>query len=256
MSDAILASSEQDGQLERLILNRPKGNVLDLEMIAELGARLDSLHPVRPELKAVMLEGAGGHFSFGASVEQHLPASVGKLLPAFHNLFRQLEALSVPSVAVVRGQCLGGGFELALWCGWIFCDPSARFAVPEIKLAVFPPIAAAALPWRIGGARATDLILTGRAITGSEAVSLGLAASCTDDPEAAFQTWFAASLAPLSPLAVKLAWRASRRPLAAALAHDVPELEALYLDELMRHADPVEGLTAFLERRAPRWTNR
>jgi cyclohexa-1,5-dienecarbonyl-CoA hydratase len=137
----------------------------------------------------------------------------------------------------------------------VFCDPTARFGVPEVKLGVFPPIAAIALPWRVPGARAAQLILSGETLEGETAARLGVADRCAEEPEAALQAWFSEVLAEKSAVALKTACRASRRLLANALRNDIPYLEDLYLKDLMSHRDPVEGLSAFLERRKPVWTN-
>lgn len=256
MTAPVRTSSEQAGQIERIVLDRPKANVLDQEMVAAIGERVDRLAAAPGALKLLVFEGEGAHFSFGASVEEHLPEHIGQVLPGFHLLFRRLEALGVPTAAVVRGQCLGGGFELAVWCGMVFCDPSSRFGVPEIKLGVFPPVAAVALPWRMPGARSVQLILSGESIPGEEAARCGVADRCSADPEAALQEWFAAGPARLSAVAVRAAWRAARLPLAEALKSSVAHLERLYLEDLMSHRDPVEGIRAFLERRSPQWENR
>lgn len=247
--------AERDGQVLRLVLDRPKANILDAEMV---GALLDAVHHTRAEgpLKLIVIEGAGSHFSFGASVAEHLPGHARAMLTAFHRLFRDLEALGVPTAAVVRGQCLGGGFELATTCGRVVCDPSARFALPEITLGVFPPVAAATLAWRVPGAVATRLILSGEVVTGPDAARIGLADECADDPNAALDAWFERALAPRSAAAVRFAWRAARRPLAMQLGDELATIEHLYLDGLMRCRDPEIGLTAFLDRTPPAWEHR
>jgi len=254
-STPVRCAAEHSGQIQRIVLDRPRGNVLDLEMIGAIRARLRALAAEPGPLKLVVFEGAGEHFSFGASVPEHLPGKVGELLPAFHGLFRDLEALSAPTAAVVRGQCLGGAFELALWCGMVFAEPSSRLGVPETRLGVFPPMAAIALPWRTTGARATQLILAGDTLNAQGAAAWGLIDRCTHDVEADLQRWFRETLADKSAVALRAAWGASRRHLAAALASDVPVLEKQYLDDLMSRRDPVEGLTAFLERRPPVWSH-
>ncbi|MCA9669995.1 MAG: enoyl-CoA hydratase/isomerase family protein [Myxococcales bacterium] len=250
----VLRSVERDGALVRLTLSRPKANVLDAPMVSALRGELAWLQDeARDKLKLIVFEGAGKHFSFGASVEEHLPGKVGQMLNDFHAMFRELEALAVPTAAVVRGQCLGGGLELALFCGRVFAEPSARFGVPEIKLGVFPPMGALLLPWRVCGSRATELVLGGESLTASEAFELGLVESCDDNAEAALAGYFETQLAPRSSVGLRYAWRAARLPMADRLERDLPRLERLYLDELMRHEDPVEGLNAFLERREPVW---
>lgn len=248
-------TTEREGQLVRLVLDRPKANVLDGEMIAALLAAVRRIKAQGP-LKLVVFEGAGPHFSFGASVAEHLPATVRAMLAGFHALFREVEALGVPTAAIVRGQCLGGGFELATACGRVVCDATARFALPEITLGVFPPVAAASLSWRVPGAVATRLLLTGEVVPGPEAVRIGLADECADDPEAALQAWFDKALAPRSAVALRFAWRAARRPMVRLLEEELGAVEALYVNELMSHHDPLIGLSAFLSKTEPAWEHR
>jgi cyclohexa-1,5-dienecarbonyl-CoA hydratase len=254
MSDPVRLVSEEGGR-RRIVLDRPPANILDLETFGAI-RRAVAETAADPEARLLVFEGAGANFSFGASVPEHLPEKVGELLPAFRALLVELEATGIPTASIVRGQCLGGGLELAAWCGRVFCDPGARFAVPEIRLAVFPPIAAILLPWRIGGPAATQMIVSGASVDGESAGRAGLADACSSDPEGDLRRWAEETLAPKSALALRFAWRAARRPLARALAEDLPALEKIYLDELMRRRDPVEGLRAFLEKRPPRWENR
>jgi cyclohexa-1,5-dienecarbonyl-CoA hydratase len=255
MTSPIRCTTEHSGQLERIVLDRPKANILDCEMLAAIRERIARLAEALGAAKLLVFEGAGGNFSFGASVEEHLPDRVTGLLRQFHRLFLDLERLSIPTAAVVRGQCLGGGFELALWCGYVVCEPSARLGVPETKLGVFPPMAALALPWRVTGARSTQMILSGESLAGEEAARCGISDLCTDDAEAALQEWFRTRLASKSAVALRAAWRASRRLLADSLKNDIWSLEKYYLTDLMSHQDPVEGLSAFLEHRPPVWTH-
>lgn len=255
MAAPIRCTTEYSGELLRIVLDRPKANIIDSEMLRAIAERVAAAAESPGALKLVVFEGAGENFSFGASVEEHLPEKVAGLLGQFHRLYRDLEQLSIPTAALVRGQCLGGGMELALWCGYVVCEPSARFAVPEIKLGVFPPIAAIALPWRVTGARSTQMILTGESLTGQEAAQCGLADRCVQDAESALAEWFVKHLQPRSAVSLRAAWRASRWLLNASLKNDIADLEKLYLTDLMSHRDPVEGLSAFLERRAPVWKN-
>jgi cyclohexa-1,5-dienecarbonyl-CoA hydratase len=255
MTAPILTRVECDGQVERIILNRPKGNIIDRDMLNALTLHLRALGEKPEARKLLVFEGAGEHFSYGASLADHLPDNVAEFIAAFHHFFRALEDVGLPTAAVVRGQCLGGGCEIALWCGQIFSHPAAMFGLPETKLGVFPPVATLALPWRIGGARATALILTGESLDGVAATTLGLADRHDVDPEAALRGWVERELIPKSTVALRAAWQATRRPLAEALLRDLPVLEKLYLNDLMAHHDPVEGVSAFMAKRAPRWKN-
>ena len=104
VASPVRVSTERSGELVRIVLDRPKGNILDLEMLTALRGAVAGVarHPGRAKL--VVFEGAGAHFSFGASVPEHLPEKAGTLIPAFHALFRELETLGVPTAALLRGQ--------------------------------------------------------------------------------------------------------------------------------------------------------
>ena len=250
---SITSETLRDGSVEHIVLASPPANILDMRTVRSIRNHVATFAD-RPRLRLVVFDALGDHFSFGASVPEHMPDQVGDMLPGFHQLFVALEESGLPTAAVVRGRCLGGGAELATWCGTVHCSPSAAFAVPEVKLAVFPPIAAMAWRWRVGGNKATELILTGRNVRSAEAVLLGLADACSDDPLASVLAWHDKHLEPLSPAAVRFAWRAARAPLRRGLAEELPELERLYLDQLMAHPDALEGLQSFVEKRPPRWS--
>ncbi|HET9019238.1 MAG TPA: enoyl-CoA hydratase-related protein, partial [Acetobacteraceae bacterium] len=102
-----------DQTLLRLRLARPKANILDAAMIAGLDAALTANLSQAPT-RAILIDAEGPHFSFGASVEEHLPAACAGMLRGFHALLLRLLAAPVPVLFAVRGQCLGGGMELAL----------------------------------------------------------------------------------------------------------------------------------------------
>jgi cyclohexa-1,5-dienecarbonyl-CoA hydratase len=245
---------ENDEQVLRIALDAPPGNVLDLEMIGSLRRVLAG--PARqPQVKAIVFSGTGAHFSYGASIEEHLPEKVGALLPAFHGLFRDLLDVARPTLAVVRGRCLGGGLELASFCNWMFAAPDAQLGVPEVTLGVFPPLAALILPQRVGRPLAEDLCLTGRIVGAEEARAIGLVDQVSEDPEAAARQWIARHLLPKSAVALHFTTRAVREPLHARLLADLDALERLYLQDLMQRADPREGIRAWIEKRQPQWKN-
>jgi cyclohexa-1,5-dienecarbonyl-CoA hydratase len=247
-------SFEHDGEVARISLAASKANILDLAMMEELDAAIQDVRN-RPTLKVMILTSEGPHFSFGASVQEHLPEQVGAMLPRLNHLLRQLVDLSPVTIAAVRGQCLGGGFELVLACDFIIAEENAAFACPEIKLAVFPPAAAALLPARIGASRAAELLLTGAAWTASQAAGAGLTVRTAPlgELETAVDSWIREHFLQRSPAALRYAARAARLTIHRALQQDLPQLERMYLDELMAEADAAEGLRAFLEKRAPRW---
>ena len=249
-----MIATRTEGAIERIVLAQPKANVLERAMVEAIRGHLADLRR-RGGVRLVVFEGEGRHFSFGAAVEEHLPEHVEEMLPSFHGLFHDLEALGVPTAAIVRGQCLGGGAELATWCGRVFATPTARIGFPEVVLGVFPPIAALALHWRTGGRMATELVVSGEVLGAVDAHAAGLVDEVAVDPEAALKRWYSERFEGRSPHALRHAWRAARAPLVRALEIDLPALEYQYLDELMAHPDPSEGLHAFLESRPPRWAS-
>ena len=246
---------DQGDALLRLRLARPKANILDAAMIAALDAALTG-EVDRPGLRGVLIDAEGPHFSFGASVEEHLPDACAAMLRDFHALLLRLLAAPVPVLVAVRGQCLGGGLELALTGTRIFAAPDAMFGQPEIRLAVFAPAASCLLAERIGQPAAEDLLLSGRSIGAEEALGAGLIQAVVADPEAAATEWFAAHLADKSAAALRCAMAAARGDLIARTRTRLAELETLYLDQLMRTHDALEGLQAFLAKRPPRWEHR
>jgi cyclohexa-1,5-dienecarbonyl-CoA hydratase len=246
---------EKDGTLLRLRLSRPKANIIDAAMIAALRSALDE-HLSGTRLRAVLLEAEGPHFSFGASVEEHLPASCAAMLGALHALILQLVASPVPVLVAVRGQCLGGGLEVALAGHLIFAAPGATLGQPEIKLGVFAPAASCLLPERIGPSRAADLLLSGRGIGAEEAHRIGLVDALTDDPSQAALAYFEEHLAKRSASSLRIAVRAARYDLVFRIRRKLAEVERLYLTELMATLDAVEGLSAFIAKRPPVWEDR
>lgn len=243
-----------EGRLLRIVLAQPKANILTQEMMGELVQVLER-EGHDAALTAITLEGKGAHFSFGASVEEHTRERVGRMLPEFHALFHHLLAPGVPLVALVRGQCLGGGFELAAICDFVFAEAGACFGVPEIKLGVFPPVACALLPARLGSVRANELLLTGSVWSPETARDAGLVTQVS--PSGAlgdsFATWFEEHLLPLSASSLRFATRAARLGWSRRFRQDLSELEPLYLEELMATHDAEEGIRAFLEKRPPAW---
>ena len=245
---------EHDEQVARVVLAAPKANIVDQAMMAELESGCDCL-AARRHLKAIVLIGEGPNFSFGASVQEHLPEQISGTLTRLHALLRRMAELPAPTIAAVRGQCMGGGLEVALACDLILAEETAQLGCPEIQLGVFPPAASALLPVRIGAGPASSLVLSGASVTGSAGAAIGLVAR-TAGPgrlETVLAEWLAADFLPRSPSALRYAAVAVRRPLLYALKQDLPELERLYLQDLMSEPDAAEGIRGFLEKRPARW---
>lgn len=240
-----------EGRVARVILAAPKANVLDATMVSELDRIFASLER-QTNLHAIVLEAEGPHFSFGASVEEHLPEQIEGALARLGALLRRVAAAPAPTIAAVRGQCLGGGFELVLACDLVVAEESAQLGVPEIKLGVFPPAASALLPVRIGVAGAAAMVLTGTSWSGMLAMEQGLVARLAppDGLEQTLDGFVEEVFLPRTATAVRYAARAVRLRIARALVEDLPELDRLYLQGLMREPGAADGILAFLKRRS------
>lgn len=243
---------EAEGRLLRLRLDRPKANLVDAAMLAALDSAFAE-ETADKHLSAILLDAEGPHFSFGASVEEHLPDQCAAMLEGLHRLVLRMVESPVPILAAVRGQCLGGGLEVALAAHLMFVAPDAALGQPEMKLGVFAPAASCLLPEVIGHARAYDLLVSGRSLSGTEAAAIGLALTASADPEQAAFAYVHEHLLPKSASSLRFAVTAARADYAGRVRAKLAEVERLYLEELMRSRDAVEGLQAFLAKRPAKW---
>lgn len=243
------------GGLWRVTLATPKANILDQVKFEILSAVFERAADDN-DLKAILLTAEGPHFSFGASVEEHLPGSFETMIRTFHGVIRAAVASNIVCLAATRGQCLGGGLELISVCSRIFAASNAMFGQPEIRLGVFAPVASVLLPDRIGQARAEEICLSGRSLKADEALRIGLIDQIDDDPEKAAVSYFENHLEAHSAKTLRLATEAVRVGQARRFDSELQAAEDLYLERLMKTEDAFEGLEAFLEKRQPRWRNR
>jgi cyclohexa-1,5-dienecarbonyl-CoA hydratase len=242
----------------RLTLNKPPLNVLNIAMMREINAALESLDD-NLSVKVLVFEAAEGSkaFSAGVDVSEHTADMVEEMIEVFHRIFRLLDGLEVPTVAVVGGAALGGGCELVLFCDMVIASEKASFGQPEIQVGVLPPIAVVALPGIIGPKKALEMVLIGDRIRAAEAERLGLVNKVVPPEELqATADEFVSKLARLSGAVLRLTKRAVRVGSAGRFAEGLAAVEALYLGPLMSTEDANEGLAAFMEKRAPVWKDR
>jgi len=238
----------------RITLNNPPLNIIDLEMIGELLAALEQAETI-PQITVIVLAGGERAFSAGVDIAAHTPERVQVMLGAFHGVIRAVIASRKLTLAVVRRHCLGGGAELALVCDLIYASPDSVFGFPEIKLACFPPVASAGLAAIVGPKLAAEMILTGRTLTGPEALSCGLVNGLAEDPETLVSECLA-RVSQLSPSALRMAKKAFYAWDAIHFDKGLARAEQVYLDELMKTEDAAEGIRAHVERRRPQWTGK
>lgn len=256
MLQHVTSTQSSDGGRCRIVIDRPKGNVLSADVMRELMASLEAAAAI-PGTKLVTIEGAGAHFSFGASIEEHTPEKIREVLPVFRDLILRVAGSEVPVAAVVRGVCFGGALELVAACHFVFAAPDARLALPEIRLGVFPPPACALLPMRMGQSLADRMVLTGAEMRPESLTACGFVTGCFpgESLETGVQDWYQTTLAPSSASSIRHATRAARAQFCRELSGQLGEAESAYLGPLMETADANEGIAAYLAKRPPVWSN-
>jgi len=235
-----------------ITLDRPPLNILDIAMMESLDAALER---ALPKSDFVIFQGAGVKaFCAGADVADHSPKRIGKMLAAFHTVFRRLAAADCLTIAAVHGYCLGGGMELATFCDFVLATESAQFGQPEIRLGCYPPVALVTLPRLIGMQAAANLIFKGSQISAAEAHRLGFVTRVVADSGllAAVDSLLE-ELRALSPTALRLTRKTMARLHSPNFSKQLKEVERVYLSELMKTHDAQEGIRAFLEKRRPVW---
>jgi cyclohexa-1,5-dienecarbonyl-CoA hydratase len=253
MSDTFVHHDvSSDGAVHTLTIDKPPGNVIDMAMCAQLRPAIAAAAAAE-DGKVLVVRGAGKHFSFGASVEEHLPEQAPAMLEAVGGVIRDLVGFPYPTVAGVQGACLGGGLELALACGIIIAEETAKLANPEIQLGVIAPAATALL----SGRAAEDVLLTGRSLSAQEGYNFGIVnvVAPAGELDEAVATFADENFVPRSPLSLRMATKAVRGPQLPLVEARLAEAERLYLEELLPTHDGVEGIKAFMEKRAPEWLN-
>src|SRR4029453_764068 len=162
-------------RVARIAFARPPLNILTIAMMKEVADAINRVSHA-PDTCAIVFSASqpGSAFSAGVSIEEHRAETVFQMLEGFHAIFRALNTVSKPVISVVAGAALGGGCELAAFADIVIATPSARFGLPEIKLGVFPPVAAIVLPRVIGEKRAREMVLTGELLSAEAAQSMGL----------------------------------------------------------------------------------
>ena len=246
---------ELGSEVVKITLNQPPLNILDLRMLAELQSALRCVGS-DPVAKVLVIGHQGKAFSAGVSIQDHTPDKVSEMIEKFHGVFRLLNSLALPTLALVDGMALGGGCELATFCDMVIASDRATFGQPEIKVGVFPPVAAVIFPHLIGRNRSLELLLTGDIIEAAEAKALGLInkvfpAQDFHEKSAEFIGKLTAGSGPV----LKLTKRAVDRALYQGVDDGLASAEELYLGELMQIEDSHEGLNAYLEKRKPIWKN-
>lgn len=243
-----------------LTIDRPDAlNALNREVIEGIGRALDEVEG-DAAVRALVVTGEGRAFVAGADIgemKDMTPLEAEAFSARAHAIFERLEGLAIPTIAAVNGFALGGGCELALACDWIYASAKAKIGQPETKLGLIPGFGGTSrLVRRVGLAWAKELVLVAEPISAAEAASIRLV-NRVFEPDALLPAAIAAgeAVAARGPVATRLAKQVMQQGQDAdvRLAH---ALEQRAFGLSFASDDRVEGTTAFVEKRDPRFTGR
>jgi cyclohexa-1,5-dienecarbonyl-CoA hydratase len=250
---------DASGEVAHLSLNRPKQNVINMDMLREMVRAIESLS-TREDVRLILLDAVPeceGYFSMGVGVEGYTQQMVFQMMDAFHSVFRVMNEVSKPVLAVVEGVASGAGAELAVFCDLVIATENAQFRQPEIKLGVFPPMGAVVYPRVIGPRRAMELLLTGEPINAQQALQMGMVNRVVPREKLketvdALVKRISDQSGPVLSLLKRVVFEGTWQPFDEALKR----AQDIYLNQLFELEDSQEGLRALIEKRKPVWKNR
>jgi cyclohexa-1,5-dienecarbonyl-CoA hydratase len=245
-----------EGPVARLTLQRAEHNLLNEQMLRELA---DGIGMVAENgaVKLIVLDAAGKVFSAGVDIGEYTGERAFSMLDAFHSACIAMVEAPQPVIVVVDGAAIGGGAEIVAYGDLVVATPRARFALPEITIGMFPPLASTMFPHIIGPKRALELVLTGEAISAERARDLGLVNRLV--PETQLQAAvneLIVKITAQSGAVLGMAKKAVLGGMGLSLRDALRNSMNIFLNELYRLEDSQEGLRALLEKRKPQWKNR
>lgn len=249
-----------EGSVAIITMNRPKAlNALNNQTLDELNAIIDSIS-ADGNILGVIITGEGKGFVAGADIVQMQPykAEEGRNYAEYaQGTFNKIEALGKPVIAAVNGYALGGGCELSMSCDLRIASDRAIFGQPEVNLGVIPCFGGTQrLPRLIGSGRAKELIFTGRMVKADEAVAIGLVNKVVPAEELLNEAKnMMDTIISKAPMAIKYSKIAINRGADLDLANAL-ELEKDLAALTFASEDKDEGMTAFIEKRTPKFNNK
>lgn len=244
------------GSIAKITFSKPPLNILGIEDLLRLSA-LFAKFKTPMDIKAIIIDSDQKVFSAGVNVAEHSKENVNKMLKTFLGIFFNMIEVPIPTICLVKSDCVGGACELALFCDIVLASDNANFSLPEIKLGCYPPAALAYLPYLVGNKKTLDIVLTGKKMSAQEVLNLGLVNQVfsheTFDNEAEN---YINSLLSNSSSVMNTTLKAFKRMHYNKIIKKLERSEKLYFEELMLLDDAVEGPKSFMEKREPVWTGR
>ena len=243
-------------RIASIVLNRPPLNIINLEMLDELNSAWSEVEDLKAQIAIISAAGDRA-FSSGVDVADHMPGKIETMIEKFHQFIVRIRKSECITIAAIQGHTLGGGAELAMTCDLVVAASDTQLGQPEISLGCYPPVAVAYLPGAIGLHKASEMVLVGEPITAVEAERVGLInkiVARADLSEAVDA--YVDKLLEKSSAVLALTKRALREGAGRHFEKALERSQELYLRELIKTDDMVEGMKAFLEKRAPSWKNK
>lgn len=261
MTEAQYVKLSKEDRVAILTVDNPPMNTLNLPVVSEFQSALEELW-ADDEVKVIVITG-GGQMVFIAGVdinavlELKTPDEAKEIVMQVHDLFQRIENSSKPIIAAINGHCLGAGVELSMACHMRIANNRAMFGQPEISLGIIPGFGGTQrLPRLVGRGKALELILTGDRITGAEAASIGLVNKAVPGTEVMkTAVGLARKIASFGRPSITAAVEAVNEGLEVSLEEGL-EIEAAKFSSLVETEDMREGLTAFLEKRQPKFQDK
>lgn len=245
---------EKEGMYQ-IILNRPPINAFNVEMVEEICRAVGDLQ-YRTDLKVLVFSGAGKAFSGGFAPEDLTEDRTYQLVEGFGRLFQTLQSVNIPTLALVQGMALSAGAELVMFMDLAIATESAKFGFPDVRMGLFPAMAANILQRYITYKKAAELILTGEIISAKDALALGLLTQVVADDKLQEHAGLAVGkLMQFSAPVLQLAKKSMTESNGKSIEEGIRTVEEIYLTQLMILEDSREGIRAFTEKRKPVWKN-
>lgn len=257
MNDSKFIQFSKSEGVARIVFSRPEQhNVFNIAMMNAFITVMEDLIQDK-ELKCLVLEAAGKSWCAGLDVGDHKPENAPEMIAVFNKSLKLIGNFEIPTIAAVRGACLGGGMEYAVACDVVIASKRAKFGQPEIKLGFLPPYAAIRLPLLIGPARTIEVCTSGKIYSAEEAQRLGFVSQVAeDDTFESAVNGFVSEIQANSPLIIRLNKQAVKQHLGMAFDDAMDSVSDLFLNKLLKTEDTLEGIDSFYGKRRPVWKNK